>query len=190
MTQASEPSEKTKPKRRIKLLLGGILVLASGAGGTYVAVASGIVGIGQKEADLPKLVRKGDEDPYAPVADATEDAGELVDGAGGSAFRTSYYSFNDSFTSNLAGSPALIQVTLAASTRYDGRVLQWLDRHQLALRSAILVELAETSEADAASVRGKASLQKRLTKAINRVLTEKEGFGGIDQVHFQGYLVQ
>lgn len=190
MTKPSEPSEKTKSKRGLKLLLAGVLVLALGAGGTYAAVASGLVGVGHKEADLPKLVRKGDEDPYAPIADATEKAGEIVEGAGGSAYRTSYYRFIDSFTSNLAGSPALIQVTLAASTRYDGRILQWLDRHQLALRSAILVELAETSEADAASVQGKALLQKRLTKAINRVLAETEGFGGIDQVHFQGYLVQ
>ena len=33
-------------------------------------------------------------------------------------------------------------------------------------------------------------LQDRLVKAINRVLTEQEGFGGVDAVHFRSFLVQ
>ena len=194
MTDASDSRTKPKPKRKPKLkpVLAGTLLLGLGAGGAYAAVALGAIGGAQAtpEADVPKLVRKGQDDPYAPAAEAKDEGGDIVEGEGGSAYRTSYYRFEDSFTSNLAGSPALIQVTLAASTRYDGRVLQWLDKHQLALRSAILIELAETSEEEAASVQGKAALRKRLAKAINRVLKDLEGFGGVDQVHFQGYLVQ
>lgn len=190
MTDAKQP--KAKSGSKLKLVLGAVLLLGLGAGGAYGAVASGIIGGAHaaEEADVPKLIRKGQDDPYAPPADETDKSGDIIEGEGGSAYRTSYYRFEDSFTSNLAGSPALIQVTLAASTRYDGRVLQWLDKHQLALRSAILIELAETSEGEAASVQGKAALRKRLASAINDVLKDLEGFGGVDQVHFQGYLVQ
>lgn len=177
--------------RTVKLALGALVLLGLGAGGAYGAVATGMIGADGTAAapDEPRLVRKGEDDPYAPPTDSKE-GDDPVEGEGGSEYRTSYYKFEDSFTSNLSGSPSLIQVTLAASTRRDGRVLQWLGKHQLALRSAILVELAETSAEEANSVSGKAALQKRLTLAINRVLTETEGFGGVDQVHFQGYLVQ
>jgi flagellar FliL protein len=60
----------------------------------------------------------------------------------------------------------------------------------LAIRSAILVQLAATSEAEVYDVAGKQRLGLRLTKAVNDVLEENEGFGGIDAVHFRGFLVQ
>ncbi len=50
--------------------------------------------------------------------------------------------------------------------------------------------LAETSEMQATSAQGKENLQQRLTDAINKVLTRTEGFGGVDNVYFRGYLVQ
>ena len=37
---------------------------------------------------------------------------------------------------------------------------------------------------------GKERLQARLAAAINRVLEENEGFGGVDAVHFRSFLVQ
>ena len=84
----------------------------------------------------------------------------------------------------------MVQLSIAASTRYDGRVLMWLDEHQLAVRSRLLVEIADTDEADVMSPEGKARLQKRLTAAINDVLETNEGFGGVDNVHFRSFIVQ
>ena len=37
---------------------------------------------------------------------------------------------------------------------------------------------------------GKDRLQKRLTAAINKVLKDEEGFGGVDNVYFRSFLVQ
>ena len=59
-----------------------------------------------------------------------------------------------------------------------------------AIRSAILVVLADTPDVDAHSAPGKDHLQKRLAAAINKVLTEEEGYGGVDQVYFRSFLVQ
>lgn len=195
MAKSKTQDTDDKPKGgAMKLVLGAILLLGAGAGGAYGAVAAGLLGATADAAgpDLPRLVKKGEDDPYAPrpAKDADAEKGEHAYGEGGSEYRTIYYSFEESFTSNLQDSPGLIQVSLAASTRHDGRVVQWLKRHELAVRSAILVELAATPEADVFDAEGRARLQKRLVKAINAVLTAQEGFGGVDAVHFRTFLVQ
>lgn len=177
----------------IKIVLGAVLLLGLGAGGAYAAFAMGLLGgkEGEHEVDQPKLVLKTDADPYAPAGDGKDkDAAAPVYGEGGSKYRTAYYSFEEAFTSNLADSPGLIQVELAVSTRRDGRVLQWVKNHELAIRSAIIGQLAATTEAEAYSVEGKKRLAARLTKAVNQVLEEQEGFGGVDAVVFKGFLVQ
>jgi flagellar FliL protein len=184
--------EEEKPKGgMVKKLVIGLALIGAGAGGAYGAFASGLIGE-QEEAgpDVPKPVAKGEEDPYAPPAEKGEEGGEIVYGEGGSEFRTTYFSFQEPFTSNLKGSSGIVQLSLAVSTSHDGRILQWLTRHELALRSAVLVELASTPSEDAFSIEGKEALNQRLTQAINRVLVEQEGFGGVDRVHFKTFLVQ
>ena len=200
MTKETDPAAPPKKKGKgllVKLIIGLVLI-GAGGGAVYGLVRSGMVGGGgehaqAKETNEPKLVKKGDEDPFAPKAEGGEGGeggGEEIDGDGGSAYRTSYYKFSDEFTSNLKNSSALMQLSLACSTRRDGRVLVWLKKHELAIRSQILVVLADTPEEDAYTPDGKVRLQKRLTGAINQVLIQTEGFGGVDQVYFKSFLVQ
>ena len=66
----------------------------------------------------------------------------------------------------------------------------WVKKHELAIRSELLAVLADTPEEDVSSIPGKARLQKRLTAAINQVLTRTEGFGGVDAVYFKTLVVQ
>lgn len=195
----SDKAEKdAKPKKGKGLLvkaIAGIVLLGAGGGGVFGLMATGVIGGGghaEKEDNKPKLVRKGEEDPYAPKGEG-EKKGEgapEVEGEGGSEYRTSYYSFEEDFTSNLRNSDALVQFSLAASTRRDGRVLIWMKKHELAIRSAILTVIADTPEEDVYTIPGKDKLQKRLTAAINQVLTETEGFGGVDQVYFRAFIIQ
>jgi flagellar FliL protein len=195
MSKAKADSEAKPKSGKMKLVIGAAALLATGAGGAYGAVAAGLLGTHAEQGsgpDVPRLVAKGAEDPYAP-ASGGEGEGEGVGpvyGEGGSEYRTLYYSFEEGFTSNLADSAGLVQVSLAASTRHDGRVIQWLGMHDLAIRSAILVELANTSEDDVYSVEGKQRLAERLKAAINHVLEQEEGFGGVDGVYFRSFLVQ
>lgn len=184
-----------KPKKRgaLKLLVMGVLLVGVGAGGVFGLTAAGVIGshpAASRESG-PQLVLKGEEDPYAPPAPkGQEQAAPLVHGDGGSKFRTAYYTFDEDFTSNLKNSDALIQLSLAASTHRDGRVLMWLDEHKLAIRSKILITLADTPEEDVLSPEGKVHLQQRLTKAVNDVLIQQEGFGGVDNVYFRTLIVQ
>jgi flagellar FliL protein len=190
---------EVKPKKKGKGLIVkaviGLVLIGAGGGGTFALVQSGMIGGShgpeKKEKDEPKLVKKGEEDPYAPKTEAKEGEGAPeVEGEGGSEYRTSYYNFTEDFTSNLKNSSALVQISLACSTRRDGRVLMWLKKHELAIRSEILVVLADTPEEDAFTPEGKQRLQKRMATTINQVLTRTEGFGGIDQVYFKSFLVQ
>ena len=184
MAKPDEKAEDAKPKGgALMLVIGAVLLLGVGAGGAYGAFAAGLLGGGEESGpNVPELVRKGASDPYQISTGK--------DREGGSEYRAAYYSFEESFTSNLAGSPSLIQVDLAVSTRRDGRVLAWVKNHELAIRSAILVQLAATPEEDVTDVKGKQELAQRLTDAINKVLEENEGFGGVEAVHFKGLLIQ
>jgi flagellar protein FliL len=190
------PEKKKKGKGLLVKLVLGLVLVGAGGGGTFMAVQAGMLGGGHgedkpKEKEVPKLVKKGEEDPYAPKGEAKEGEGPAeVEGEGGSEYKTSYYNFSEDFTSNLKNSNALVQISLACSTRRDGRVLMWLKKHELAIRSAILVVLADTPEEEAFTPEGKQRLAKRLTNAINQVLTDTEGFGGVDKVYFKGFLVQ
>lgn len=188
-----------KGKSPILLIaITAVLMLAVGGGGAFALVKMGIIG-GVKEAphkedNSPKLIRKGQEDPYAPKPTEGGKEGEgavkEVEGEGGSPYKTSYYTFSEDFTSNLKNSSSLVQISIACSTHRDGRVLMWLKKHELAIRSEMLKVLADTPEEDVSSVEGKEKLQKRLTGSINHVLTEEEGFGGVDAVYFKSFLVQ
>jgi flagellar FliL protein len=193
MSSKKDSGENVKKKGKglmFKLLLGVVLI-GAGGGGAYALVSSGMISAeSAKKDDKPKLVRKGEEDPYAPHAEGEEEGAEMVHGEGGSEYRIAYYGFPEDFTSNLRNSDGMVQMSLAASTRYDGRVLMWLDEHQLAIRSRLLVEIADTDEEAVYSPEGKARLQKRLTAAINDVLETNEGFGGVDNVHFRSFIVQ
>ena len=197
MSKEKEPKE-AKPKKGKSLMtkaIIGLVLIGAGGGGVFGLVSAGIIGHSakaEKEDKSPKLIRKGSVDPFAPKAEGGkegESAGE-VDGDGGSEYRTAYFSFGEEFTSNLRDSTALVQVSLACSTRRDGRVLLWLKKHELAIRSALLTVLADTSEPDLMAPAGKERLQTRLTAAINRVLTQTEGYGGIDAVYFKSFLLQ
>jgi flagellar FliL protein len=193
-----KPETEDKPKKKgglmMKLVMG-LGLLAVGGGGAFGLVATGVIGGGGHEAKVdnkPRLVRKGEEDPYAPKAEGGKEEGGApdVEGEGGSEYRTAYYSFAEDFTSNLKNSPSLVQVALACSTRRDGRVLMWIKKHELAIRSGLLEVLADTPEEDVTTVAGKDRLQKRLTAAINKVLTDTEGFGGVDSVYFKNFIIQ
>ncbi|HKT84582.1 MAG TPA: flagellar basal body-associated FliL family protein [Novosphingobium sp.] len=191
--KSAKEGKSGKAKGKLGVILGAVALLAVGGGGMFGLVQAGVIGGGHaaaKEDNAPKLVRKGEEDPYAPVSDKKEEGPVEVEGEGGDEYRTAYFTFGEEFTSNLRGSDALVQLSLAASTRRDGRVLMWLKKHELAIRSQLLAILADTPEEDVYTLAGKDHLQKRMTAAINKVLTRKEGFGGVDAVYFRNFIVQ
>src|SRR5687767_10131016 len=136
-TDDADATPKKKTGSATVKILAVVVLLGVGGGTAYGLMLSGMIGHATetKHDNKPQLVRKGQEDPYAPKAEAgNEDAaGEEIEGEGGEPYRTSYYTFAEEFTSNLRGSGHFVQLSLAASTNYDGRVLMWIKKHELAI---------------------------------------------------------
>lgn len=178
---------------------GLVVLIGGGVGGGLYAANSGLLGGGaaqgeSADADTPRLVPKSEEVRASAGKEGEEgEAGggkPTPKGEGGDKYASTYYQMEKEFTSNLRDSVHFVQVGIAVSTPYDNRVVENLKTHELAVRSAILLALGETAEDDVFTADGKTRLQKRLAAAINGVLKEKEGFGGVANVYFTNFIVQ
>ena len=105
-------------------------------------------------------------------------------------FLTTYYEFPGNFTTNLRDSKKFLQITVGVSTQYDEEVMVNVESHQLALRGIILGVMSEYSEQDVAGRDGKQSLADAVRDALNIFLEEKEGFGGVEGIHFTSFVLQ
>jgi flagellar FliL protein len=200
--EAAKPKKKGGAMKWILIGTGAVVLIGGGIGGGLYASNAGLFG-GAKaehaaEDDKPRLVPKSEE----VRAEAKGEGGEHGEGGGeshglptpkgegGDKYASTYYQLEKEFTSNLRESVHFIQVGIAISTPYDNRVVENLKTHEMAVRSAVLLALGETAEDEVFTADGKQKLQKRLTAAINAVLKEKEGFGGIGNVYFTNFIVQ
>lgn len=177
-TPEATPKKKGGLKKLLLIGLGAIVLVGGGAGGAIYASQAGLLGGGGKAEDAhaakPKLVKR-------------EGAAA---GAGKAGYEPTYFEIEKNFTSNLVDADGFMQVQLGVSTYYDSKVIDNLKKHELPIRSAVLMTLADQSAVVISTPDGKKQLQKSLKNTINRVLQEKEGFGGIDDVYFTSFVIQ
>lgn len=188
------PAKKGKGKI-VMLGVGMLVLLGGGVGGGLYAAKSGMVGGKHAEDHGPKLVPK--EEQKRPGSGeghgeggAAEAANAPPSGEGGDKYASNYYAMDKDFTANLQNSTHFVQVGIAVSTPYDDSVIGNLKTNDIAVRSAILLALGDTTEEQVFTTEGKKQLQKRLVAAINETLKQKEGFGGISNAYFTNFVVQ
>ena len=198
---AAEKPKGGKMKKILMISTAATILLGAGVGGGVYA--SGMMGGEKKHEDpnRPKLVERSEE----PAEMAGGEGGEEKDAppkvgtvavksdtvpVDPKKFEPTYVPLEQSFTANLVDGQGFVQVGLSLSTYYDGKVVGNVKRHMVPIRSAILLTLSEQDGAVLSTPQGKHALQKQLAKSINRVLREKEGFGGIDSVYFTNLVVQ
>jgi flagellar FliL protein len=179
-----------KLKKLIVLLLLLIVVGGGGAAGGLYAMNGSIFGGGHA----------GDEDPNEPRLVLREGVGEAAAAEARTRarngrpdpriFKATYIPLEGAFTSNMRGGDSFVQIGLGVSTYYDQRVADRLATHDMAVRSAILMALSEQDPVVISTVAGKEALKQELRNAINNVLTNREGFGGIDDVYFTSFVTQ
>ncbi|MEH3040328.1 MAG: flagellar basal body-associated FliL family protein [Sphingomonas paucimobilis] len=219
-TPEEKPAKKKgKLGKIIVMAVGVVVLLGGGVGAGLYASSSGLIGGGHgkedehaaEKKDLPKLVPKSEEvkasaaggegggeggghggggEGEGAAANNGEGGRPTPEMEGGDRYASSYYAMEKEFTSNLADSTHFIQVGIAISTSYDHKVLDNLKTHEIAIRSAILLALGETTEDQVFTADGKKQLSLRIKKAINDTLEQKEGFGGIGNVYFTQFVVQ
>lgn len=199
--EAAQPAPKRK-KSKLLLLIGlPVLLLGGGGGAAAYGVSKGwfnAAGHGGGD-DGPRLVPKSEETRASLKGGEGGGHGEegaeihgkpTPEGEGGDKYASNYYPIEKEFTSNLQDSVHFVQLGIAVSTPYDARVLENIKTHEIAIRSAVLMSLGETTEDEVFTAEGKKHIQDRLVKAINAVLKEKEGFGGVSNVYFTNFIVQ
>jgi flagellar protein FliL len=186
---AEAPAKKKGGKlKKLIFLMGGIMLLGGGgAGATLWATGWLSPDHGAEDPNQPHLVPKDDASAEA-VAVAKENARHGRFDA--RIFQATYFALPQNFTSNLRGGNAFVQMGLGISTYYDERVIDRVKKHDMAIRSAILMTLSQQDPLVVATPEGKEALRQALKNAVNNVLTSKEGFGGIDEVFFTSFVTQ
>jgi len=178
----------------VLIVVGALVIFAGGIGGAVFAMQSGMIGGGHKEPvfERPRLVPKSEQKHAGGGEGEGEHGGatRLPLGAGGDKYASTYFVMDKEFTANLRDSVHFVQLGIAISTPYDERVIESLKTHEIAVRSAVLLALSDATEDQVFSVQGKRNLQIHLAHAINDVLRQKEGFGGIGNVYFTSFVVQ
>ena len=213
---AEEPKKKPPIVKIILFVVGGLLLvgLGAGAGLFYVKMTAPPV----EENPLAIVIDKSAAAPAAdahgkPAADAhgkpaDDGHGKPAggDGHGGGdkkdagppgkavpsteQFATTYFEFPGNFTTNLRGSKRFVQLSLGLSTQYDKAVIENAQKHEVAIRGEILAMLADQTEADMVGIANRRKLQEMFKDTINKVLTERAGFGGIESVFITALVLQ
>lgn len=186
-------------KKKLLIGIGAIVLLGAGAGaGAYFV---GPLGSQEKEENShqPKLVERGSEPPEAAEGGDDKEAPLKVGTVAvpndrfkvdPKKYEITYYPLEQSFTANLADGSGFVQIGISLATYYDGTIIGNIKRQTVPIRSAVLMVLSEQDPVVLSTVEGKQALQAQLTTAINNVLREKEGFGGIDSVYFSNLVIQ
>jgi flagellar protein FliL len=201
-TESAKEKKGGKWKRMILIGVGSLALLAAGIGGGVYFSAS-IAGSHEESEDpaRPKLVERSQ----------IESEGEPEEGSGTSEvplrvgtvtvkndrqkidpkkYAATYLPLDQNFTANLADGAGFVQIGLSVSTYFDGKVITNVKQEMVPIRSAILMVLSEENVEQLSTPPGKQRLQKKLTAAINSVLRDKHGFGGIDNVYFTNLVIQ
>jgi flagellar FliL protein len=196
----AEPRKRGKFKIVLLTLTGATLLIGGGVGvGVYAS--HGLLAAGATEdPSRPKLVERSDNGDVS----ASPEGGESKEPApkfgtvsvtsdrvavDPRKFEVTYVPLDQPFTANLANG-GIIQVGLSFATYYDHRVVENIKRQTVPIRSAALMVLAEQDPAVLSTNRGKQALQQQLTAATNKVLRDKEGFGGVDNIYFTSLVIQ
>lgn len=206
---SDEPKAKKKKgggMKMILLLVVGIVVGGAGAaGGLYAAGFFSPKAEGPKEdPNKPVLVLAGEsaEDVAKAHAAPHGEGGAAVHGGehgkgmdlpapgNPTAYQATYFQLQTPFTSNMTDTDAFAQISIAVSTYYDMRVIEAIKTHEMAIRSQVLMMLAQQPEEMLATPDGKRQLQAKIKTIINDILKQKTGYGGVDNVYFTNFVIQ
>ncbi len=186
---APPPGKGRKILKIFGLLLGATAMAGAGFGAGYFYFANPL----SPNADILALIEKPPEADPGPEAELGEDGlpRKMVKPAPEQElFVTSYYTFPEALTTNLAGSRRFLQLSVGVSTQYDETVIRNVETHQLALRSDVLGVLSGFTEEAANSREGREQLANDMREAMNRRLEMLEGFGGVENVFFPSFGLQ
>jgi flagellar FliL protein len=173
-TKTEKPIKKKGLIGKLLPVLIGLIVGAAGVGGGLYAMKPEVFAASKQG---PK------EDPNAPKKVKREGGAE-------GHYEASYFALSQPFTSNLKDSSQFVQLSISLGTFYDETFLEKLKTHEMALRSAALLVIADESYEAVSTIAGKQALAAKLKGVLNKTLKERGEVPGIDTVYFTGFVVQ
>ena len=173
-----------KGKKLVLFVVAPLLLVGGGVGGGLYAAGRGAKGGPVEDPNRPHLMLKGSGEH------GTEDKGPEPAHVDPAKYQATYYPIEQAFTSNLHDTDGFLQLGLGVSTFYDEKVIDNLKRADMPVRSAVLEVLAQQSAETLNTPEGKDKLRTQLKDAVNHVLKEHEGFGGIDSIFFTSFIIQ
>lgn len=211
--EAQEPKKKLPIVKILIMVVGAIVLIGIGAGAAILfnkltkpadenplaivierkGAPDAAAGHGDAHAQAPK-----DAHAAAPAPAAGGDGHGAPAPAGPASkpvpskeqFVTSYFEFPGNFTTNLRGSRRFAQMSVALATQYDKKVIENVQKHEVAIRAEVLALLAEQTEADVIGVDNRKKLQVLIRDAINKLLNERVNFGGVEDVFITALVLQ
>jgi flagellar protein FliL len=191
MSDAAAPAAPKKggKMKLIIMVVGALVLLGGGVAGGMVAAGMGLGGAHAKEQvdpDAPKLVLR--EGQSADPTTEHKEVGTFQPDP--RRYKASYYTMEQPFTSNLRDTDGIAQLSLGVSTFYDAKVLDNFKDNEMPIRSAVLETMANQDAFALGTPEGKTALQGKLRDAMNKVLVQKTGYGGIDDVYFTSFIIQ
>jgi len=203
-----EPKKKLPIVKILIMTVGAIVLVGAGAGGavlfqklTKPADDNPLAIVIERKAEANANASK-DDHAAAPATDghgAPAAGGHGAPAAAGPSgkpvpsketYVTSYFEFPGNFTTNLRGSRRFVQMSVALATQFDKKVIENVQKHEVAVRAEVLALLAEQSEADVIGVENRRKLQLQIKDAINKLLTERTSFGGVEDVFITALVLQ
>jgi flagellar FliL protein len=196
---AQEP-EVEQPKKKlpvIKILvgvIGAIVLVAIGAGASvlYAKLTKP-----QEDNPLAIVIERGVDDAIQKTSQKASEKGQAEEAKptgkpvpSREQYVTSYFEFPGNFTTNMRGSRRFVQMSIGLSTQFDKRVIENVQKHEVAIRSEVLAVLAEQGEADISGVENRRRIQNQIKDAINSVLMDRTEFGGIENVFITALVMQ
>jgi flagellar FliL protein len=181
MAAAEETEVEEKPKKPIlKILLLVLLVLLL-MGGTVGATLF-FSGFFSKKA-----VASAEEE----LEGAEKAAKDGEDGKGGGTDGKGGKDAKDAKPEKVKkNSPEMVRFEYTYKQMDKERVFKNVEKHEFAIRGALLDAMRQYTEADVNRPEFRKELAERLKEEANKVLTQYEDFGGIDAVHFTSFIVQ
>jgi flagellar FliL protein len=209
MAQEAEVVTEKKKLPIVKILLavvGSIVMMGVGAGATFMYFKLTAppddnpfaIELAKKEAEAAKGHGEA-EHGEAGHGEAKAEGGHGEAAPAGPAgkpvpskeqFATTYFEFPGNFTSNLKGSRRFMQISIGLATQYDKKVIESVQKHEVAIRSEVLTVLAEQTESDVSGLENRKRIQNLIKDTINKVLNDITGFGGIENVYVTALVMQ
>ncbi len=199
MATAEETEVEDKPKKPILKILLIVLLIILLMGGTVGATLffSGFfskkaVASAEEELEGAEAASKDGEASGAkgPAKGASKPEKVKKNSPEMVRFEYTYKQMDKELLSNLTGTRKVMQIQIAFMTSYDERVFKNIEKHEFAIRGALLDVIRQYTEADVNRPEFRKELAEKLKDEANRVLTQYEDFGGIDAIHFTSFIVQ